>query len=73
MEQGPRCCSRAPRPFAFGLHLAVGRLRVLFNERVALDVRPQSLGSINTKPELEVHHLLEIDRGSMSSQEQCST
>ena len=56
MELGPRRRSRAPRPFALG-HLVV-QVR-LTAERVALDVRPQSLGSIDAKTELEVHHLLE--------------
>ena len=62
MELGPRRRSRAPRPFALG-HLVV-HVR-LTAERVALDVRPQSFGSIDAETELEVHHLLEIDRGTM--------
>ena len=65
---GPAVLSRAPRP------LAVGRLRdrlrdrpTLADERVALDVRPQGLGAIGTKLELEVNHLLKIDRGNTCS------
>ena len=62
MELGPRRRSRAPRPFALG-HL-VGQVRCTA-ERVALDVRPQSVASIGAETELEVHQLLEIDRGTV--------
>ena len=60
MESGSVQCSGAPRPLAAGF-----RGQLLADERVALDVRPQGLGSVATKVELEVNHLLEIDRGNI--------
>ena len=61
MESGPPCslallCSHALRDRP-----------TLADERVALDVRPQGLGCIGTKLELEVNHLLKIDRGNTCS------